>query len=66
MASSVKSKRTNGKPSSAAHGKALDAAFDQIRELEQDPGTVIVAGHDPAVLDRFPGRPGSDYVVRVS
>ena len=36
------------------------------RELEQDAGTVIVAGHDPAVLDRFPGRAGSDYVVRVS
>ena len=45
---------------------AMYAAFDQIRELEQDPGTVIVAGHDPAVLDRFPGRAGSDYVVRVS
>jgi glyoxylase-like metal-dependent hydrolase (beta-lactamase superfamily II) len=45
---------------------AMYAAFDQIRELEQDAGTVIVAGHDPAVLDRFPGRAGSDYVVRVS
>ena len=45
---------------------AMYAAFDQIRELEQDPGTVVVAGHDPAVLDRFPGRAGSDLVVRVA
>jgi hypothetical protein len=42
------------------------AAFDQIRELEQDRGTVIVAGHDPAVRDRFPGRAGSDLVVRIA
>jgi glyoxylase-like metal-dependent hydrolase (beta-lactamase superfamily II) len=45
---------------------AMYAAFDQIRELEQDPGTVVVAGHDPAVLDRFPRRAGSDLVVRIA
>jgi glyoxylase-like metal-dependent hydrolase (beta-lactamase superfamily II) len=45
---------------------AMYAAFDQLRELEQDRGTVIVAGHDPAVRDRFPGRAGSDLVVRIA
>jgi glyoxylase-like metal-dependent hydrolase (beta-lactamase superfamily II) len=45
---------------------AMYAAFDQIRELEQDHGTVIVAGHDPAVRDRFPGRAGSDLVVQIA
>jgi len=50
----------------AADVPAMYAAFDQIRELEQDRGTVVVAGHDPAVLDRFGGRAGSDFVVRVA
>jgi glyoxylase-like metal-dependent hydrolase (beta-lactamase superfamily II) len=52
--------------SAVADVPAMYAAFDQIRELEQDRGTVIVAGHDPAVLDRFPGRAGSDLVVRIA
>jgi glyoxylase-like metal-dependent hydrolase (beta-lactamase superfamily II) len=42
------------------------AAFDQIRELQQDPGTSVVAGHDPDVMTRFPARAASDHVARVS
>lgn len=42
------------------------AAFDLLREMQQDAGTAIVAGHDPAVLSRFPGRAGSDDVVRLA
>jgi glyoxylase-like metal-dependent hydrolase (beta-lactamase superfamily II) len=30
-------------------------AYDLVRELGQTPGAVIVPGHDPAVMDRFPG-----------
>ena len=30
------------------------AAFDQIREMEQDAGTRVIAGHDPVVARRFP------------
>ncbi len=30
------------------------AAFDQIREMEQDAGTRVIAGHDPVVAERFP------------
>ncbi|WP_181781745.1 N-acyl homoserine lactonase family protein [Pseudonocardia pini] len=32
---------------------AMYAAFDRIREIEQRPGTQVVPGHDPAVLERF-------------
>jgi glyoxylase-like metal-dependent hydrolase (beta-lactamase superfamily II) len=42
------------------------AAYDRIRELGTAPGAVIVAGHDPDVLTRFPGRAGSANVVRVA
>jgi glyoxylase-like metal-dependent hydrolase (beta-lactamase superfamily II) len=42
------------------------AAFDQIRELEQDAGTSVVAGPHPEVMTRFPGRAGSSDVVRLS
>jgi len=35
----------------------LYAAFDQISELAQAPGTRVVAGHDPLVAERF-GRSG--------
>lgn len=45
---------------------AMYAAYDQIRELERTPGAVIVAGHDPGVRERFPRRPGSDNVIRVT
>lgn len=39
------------------------AAFDQIREMAEDQGTRVVAGHDPEVRSRFTGREGSDDVV---
>lgn len=45
---------------------AMYAAFDTIRELAGEPGTSLVAGHDPAVLERFPARAGSDDVIRLS
>ena len=45
-------------------------AFDQLRELTSQAGTEIVAGHDPAVFSRFPGRgAGSVYarhVIRIA
>jgi glyoxylase-like metal-dependent hydrolase (beta-lactamase superfamily II) len=41
----------------------LYAAFDQISELAQAPGTRVVAGHDPLVAERFGG---SDPVIEVS
>jgi glyoxylase-like metal-dependent hydrolase (beta-lactamase superfamily II) len=34
------------------------AGFDLIREMAQDAGTRVVAGHDPEVMTRFPGRAG--------
>jgi glyoxylase-like metal-dependent hydrolase (beta-lactamase superfamily II) len=40
-------------------------AYDQLRELGSQAGTEIVAGHDPAVFTRFPGR-GGDHVVRIA
>jgi glyoxylase-like metal-dependent hydrolase (beta-lactamase superfamily II) len=46
--------------------------FDVLDEMTQDPGEVLVAGHDPAVPDRFAGRLDglpeglSDLVVRVA
>lgn len=45
---------------------AMYAAYDQIRELERAPGAVVVAGHDPEVLTRFPDRAGSENVIRVA
>lgn len=42
------------------------AAFDQIREMEQDPGVSVIAGHDPAVRERFPALPGRDGVIALS
>ena len=42
------------------------AAFDQIREMEQDAGTRVIAGHDPLVAERFPALPGQDDVFLLS
>jgi glyoxylase-like metal-dependent hydrolase (beta-lactamase superfamily II) len=39
------------------------AAFDQISELAQAPGTRVVAGHDPLVAERFGG---SGPVIEIS
>ncbi len=43
----------------------LYRAYDQLTEMASQPGTQIVAGHDPAVFDRFPGRGDEDHVVRI-
>jgi glyoxylase-like metal-dependent hydrolase (beta-lactamase superfamily II) len=42
------------------------AAFDQIREMEQDAGTRVIAGHDPVVAERFPAFHGNDGVFLLS
>jgi glyoxylase-like metal-dependent hydrolase (beta-lactamase superfamily II) len=42
------------------------AAFDQIREMEQDAGTRVIAGHDPVVTRRFPALHGQDGVFLLS
>jgi glyoxylase-like metal-dependent hydrolase (beta-lactamase superfamily II) len=42
------------------------AAFDQIREMEQDAGTRVIAGHDPVVAERFPAFHGEDGVFLLS
>ena len=42
------------------------AAFDQIREMEQDAGTRVIAGHDPVVAERFPAFQGQDGVFLLS
>jgi glyoxylase-like metal-dependent hydrolase (beta-lactamase superfamily II) len=34
--------------------EAMYRGYDVVRELSAEPGAVLVAGHDPAVLDRFP------------
>lgn len=40
---------------------AMYAAFDLIREMAADPGTRVVAGHDPLVPGRFGGTTGGDH-----
>jgi glyoxylase-like metal-dependent hydrolase (beta-lactamase superfamily II) len=47
----------------AASVPDMYAGFDRLAELAQGPGTVLVAGHDPEVRTRFPGRAGHDEVV---
>lgn len=42
------------------------AAFDQIREMEQDAGTRVIAGHDPIVAKCFPAFHGKDGVFLLS
>jgi glyoxylase-like metal-dependent hydrolase (beta-lactamase superfamily II) len=49
--------------STVANLPDMYAAFDQISELAQAPGTRVVAGHDPLVAERFGG---SDPVIEVS
>jgi glyoxylase-like metal-dependent hydrolase (beta-lactamase superfamily II) len=34
--------------------EAMYRGYDVVRELSAEPGAILVAGHDPAVLDRFP------------
>jgi glyoxylase-like metal-dependent hydrolase (beta-lactamase superfamily II) len=34
--------------------EAMYRGYDLVRELSAEPGAILVAGHDPAVLDRFP------------
>jgi glyoxylase-like metal-dependent hydrolase (beta-lactamase superfamily II) len=43
--------------------EAVYAGLDRVRELERD-GAVVVAGHDPVVLERFP--PFEDLGVRIA
>jgi glyoxylase-like metal-dependent hydrolase (beta-lactamase superfamily II) len=40
------------------HLPAMYGAFDRINELADGPG-LVVAGHDPEVLDRYPALPGA-------
>ena len=40
-------------------------AYDQLTEMASQAGTQIVAGHDPAVFARFPGRGDGEHVVRI-
>lgn len=46
---------------------AMYRGFEVLRELADRPGTVIVAGHDPEVMRRFPGvaGPGGGLAVRI-
>jgi glyoxylase-like metal-dependent hydrolase (beta-lactamase superfamily II) len=42
-------------------------AYEQLRELAEEPGVTIVAGHDPDVMRRFPIVDGTkDLVVRIA
>lgn len=47
--------------------EAVYAGLDRIHELARD-GTIVVAGHDPAVLDRFPRLAGdaAELGVRIA
>jgi glyoxylase-like metal-dependent hydrolase (beta-lactamase superfamily II) len=49
----------------AADLPQLYRAYDQLRELAGQAGTEIVAGHDPQVFTRFPGRGDGGHVVRI-
>ncbi len=52
--------------STVANLADMYAAFDQIREMEQDAGTRVVAGHDPRVRERFPALGGRRDVTLLS
>jgi glyoxylase-like metal-dependent hydrolase (beta-lactamase superfamily II) len=45
---------------------AMYRAFDLLREITADPGRVLVPGHDPEVMHRFPAHDGADEVRRVA
>jgi glyoxylase-like metal-dependent hydrolase (beta-lactamase superfamily II) len=45
---------------------AMYQAFDTVRELAGDGRTSVVAGHDPQVGIRFPGRAGSANVIALT
>jgi glyoxylase-like metal-dependent hydrolase (beta-lactamase superfamily II) len=40
--------------------EAMYRGFDLLNEMAADPGRVIVPGHDPLVMERFPPYPGLD------
>jgi len=44
---------------------AMYRGFDQLTEMGEQ-GAILVAGHDPAVMTRFPERAGHDEVVRIA
>jgi glyoxylase-like metal-dependent hydrolase (beta-lactamase superfamily II) len=46
---------------------AMHSGYDRVAELARVPGTAVVAGHDPSVMERF-AAPGAsaDLAVRVS
>lgn len=48
--------------------EAMYAGLDGLRELAASPDTVVVPGHDPAVMDRFPALSDdtADLAVRLS
>jgi glyoxylase-like metal-dependent hydrolase (beta-lactamase superfamily II) len=52
--------------STVANLVGMYAAFDQIREMAQDAGVSVVAGHDPAVTERFPAFGGRKGVILLS
>jgi len=42
-------------------------SFDALREMQSEPGCVLVAGHDPVVMTRFPAVAGQEgFAVRVA
>jgi glyoxylase-like metal-dependent hydrolase (beta-lactamase superfamily II) len=46
---------------------AMYAAYDRIAELAREPGTAVVVGHDPSVMERFsPAGPSAELAVRVN
>jgi len=50
----------------AADLPQLYRAYDRLRELARQAGTEIVAGHDPQVFTRFPGRSDGGRVVSIA
>jgi glyoxylase-like metal-dependent hydrolase (beta-lactamase superfamily II) len=45
---------------------AMYRTFDLLREITADPGRVLIPGHDPEVMHRFPIHEGTGEVRRVS
>ncbi|MBQ0826543.1 N-acyl homoserine lactonase family protein [Streptomyces tagetis] len=43
---------------------AMYRGFDLLQELVERPGRVLVPGHDPEVVRRFPAEPGTGGLVR--